>query len=304
MSIFEWLGSFFVALPLVPALAAGTPCPGKAASVPLQLINGHQMIVAVSVNHSGPYNFLVDTGTEMTMVDPALAAELHLTTQSSTTVEGFGFNTTASVAQAELLEVGTHAVANQKIIVFNFGNPQTIGRRFRGVLGEDVLSQFDVLIDNNHNVLCLDDSSAMAAAVKGPRIPLLMPGQAAKPAPPTARSIIIEAHLSGATRPVRLKLDSGANVSFLFNTAQYLRMQFFRTSSQGIGLDGNRHTYAAMPLQDLQIGSLELPRLPFFTSAAPPKELASTSDYDGLLTLQTFQRVFICHSHRFVVLDP
>lgn len=41
------------------------------------------MIVAVSINHSGPYNFLLDTGTEMTMVDPALAAELHLNTQGS-----------------------------------------------------------------------------------------------------------------------------------------------------------------------------------------------------------------------------
>jgi hypothetical protein len=32
------------------------------------------MIVAVSVNHSGPYNFLLDTGTQMTMVDRVLAA--------------------------------------------------------------------------------------------------------------------------------------------------------------------------------------------------------------------------------------
>jgi len=46
-----------------PSTSAEPHCPGNVASVPLHLTNSHQMIVAVSVNHSGPYNFLLDTGT-------------------------------------------------------------------------------------------------------------------------------------------------------------------------------------------------------------------------------------------------
>jgi hypothetical protein len=57
------------------------------------------MIVAVSVNHSGPYNFLLDTGTQVTMVDPSLAAELHLNTQGSAEVAGVGFLASAPSAQ-------------------------------------------------------------------------------------------------------------------------------------------------------------------------------------------------------------
>ena len=83
MSAFKWFASFVLATTIVPALPADPHCPGNVASVPLQLTNSHQMIVAVSVNHSGPYNFLLDTGTQMTMVDPFLAAELHLNTQGS-----------------------------------------------------------------------------------------------------------------------------------------------------------------------------------------------------------------------------
>lgn len=56
------------------ALYAQTRCPGNVESVPLHPVNGYQMIVAVSVNHSGPYNFLLDTGTQFTMIDPSLAA--------------------------------------------------------------------------------------------------------------------------------------------------------------------------------------------------------------------------------------
>ncbi len=63
MSTFKWLASFVLAATIVPALPAEPHCPGNVASVPLHLTNSHQMIVAVSVNHSGPYNFLLDTGT-------------------------------------------------------------------------------------------------------------------------------------------------------------------------------------------------------------------------------------------------
>ena len=173
MSNFKRFAAFVVVTTIVPALPAEPHCPGNVASVPLHLTNSHQMIVAVSVNHSGPYNFLLDTGTQITMVDPSLAAELHLNTQGSAVVAGVGFHAAASFAQLDLLEAGSHAVANQKVLVFEFQNPRSVDLQFRGVLGEDFLGQFDVLIDNAHNLLCLDDSAAMRADVKGPHIALL-----------------------------------------------------------------------------------------------------------------------------------
>jgi len=304
MSTFKWFASFVLAATIVPALPAEPHCPGNVASVPLHLTNSHQMIVAVLVNHSGPYNFLLDTGTQMTMVDPALAAELHLNTQGSAGVAGVGFLASAPFAQLDLLEAGSHAVANQKVVVFDFQNPHAIDLPFRGVLGEDFLSQFDTLIDNEHNLLCLDDSSAMVADVKGPHIALLAPARAAN-GMPALMSLIIVARLSDGERPVRLKLDSGTNVSFLFNTYRYMPLELLgRTSLLGGGLDGAQRPVSTMPLQDLQIGSLEIPRVSFFTYADSPEGLSRTSAYDGLLTLGIFRRVFICHTHHFAVFEP
>jgi hypothetical protein len=261
------------------------------------------MIVAVSVNHSGPYNFLLDTGTQITMVDPSLAAELHLNTQDSAVVAGVGFRAAASFAQLDLLEAGSHAVANQKVLVFDFQNPHSVDLHFRGVLGEDFLGQFDMLIDNAHNLLCLDDSSDMAADVKGPHIALVAPALAAS-GMPALRSLIIAARLSDGTRPVRLKLDSGTNVSFLFNTSQYMLRKLLRnTSLLGGGLDGAQLQYLTMPLQDLQIGPLEIPRVSFFALADSKKD-SSPTEFDGMLSTGLFRRVFICHTHHFVVLDP
>jgi hypothetical protein len=301
MSTFKWFASFVLAATIVPALPAEPHCPGNVASVPLHLTNSHQMIVAVSVNHSGPYNFLLDTGTQTTMVDPSLAAELHLNTQGSALVAGFGFHAAAYVAQLDLLEVGSHAVANQKVIVFEFQNPHSVDLHFRGVLGEDFLSQFDMLIDNDHNLICLDDSAGMRADVKGPHIALLAPARAAN-GMPALMSLIIVARLSDGERPVRLKLDSGTNVSFLFNTYRYIPLGLLRsTSLLGGGLDGAQHPYAAMPLQDLKIGPLAIPRVSFLTFADSKQDPGITGD--GMLATRLFRRVFICHTHHFAVLE-
>src|SRR5260370_1466825 len=175
------------------------------------------MIVAVSVNHSGPYNLLLDTGTQITMVDPSLATELHLNTQGSAVVAGVGFRGAASCAQLDLLEAGSHAVANQKVLVFDIKNPQSVDLRFRGVLGEDFLSQFDMLIDNAHNLLCLDNSATMRADVKGPHIALLTAPDKSS-GEPSFSSLIISARLSDGLPPVRLNPDSGTKAPHLFHT--------------------------------------------------------------------------------------
>ena len=57
--------------------------------------------------------------------------------------------------------------ANQKVLVYDLKNLQATGLDIQGVLGEDFLEQFDMLIDNAHRLLCLDDAGTMRTEVKG-----------------------------------------------------------------------------------------------------------------------------------------
>jgi hypothetical protein len=142
----------------------------------------------------------------------------------------------------------------------------------------------------------------MVAEVKGPHIALAAPARTAN-GMPALMSLIISARLSDGTRPVLLKLDSGANVSLLFNTARFMPLELLRsTSLPGGGLDGAQHPFANMPLQDLQIGPLKIPEVSFFT-AADRKKVSSLSG-DGMLSTRLFRRVFICHAGYFAVFDP
>jgi hypothetical protein len=91
MSLIKCLASISLAAITLPTLHSQPRCLGNIASLPFHLVQRSRIIVPVTINHTGPYDRLVDTGTRFTMVDPSLAAELHLKTQGSTEVVGFGF---------------------------------------------------------------------------------------------------------------------------------------------------------------------------------------------------------------------
>lgn len=162
----SWLVSLVLAVTARPILGAAR-CPGNVASVPLHFVNRYLLIVAVSINHAGPCNFLLETGTQTTAIDQSLADGLHLNLQGTPVVEGIGFAARASSARLDQLAAGSHAVANQIILVYKLPAGSVLPAR--GILGEDFLEQFDMLIGNDHRLLCLDASGAMRASMRGPR---------------------------------------------------------------------------------------------------------------------------------------
>jgi hypothetical protein len=303
MANFKVLASVVVAATAVSTLAAETGCPGNVAGLPFRLVNRHQIILPVSVNHSGPYNFLLDTGTQITMVDPTLASELRLATQGQAEVASAGMHASASFAQLEQVETGSHAVAKLKALVYDLKNLQATRLDIRGVLGEDFLENFDMLIDNAHSMLCLDNSNAMRGVLKGAHVSLVAPVQTAD-ITRLPSSLIVSARLSDSIRPVRLKLDSGSNVSFLYNTSEYMALGAFRGASlPGGGANSSQHAFTALPPQTLKIGSVEVSHVGFVTMTGARKD-SSTSDFDGLLAMGLFKRVFIDHADHFAVLEP
>lgn len=300
MPKFQWIACLVLAAIAASNLSAEAHCPGNVSSVPYRIVNRHQMVVPVSINHAGPYPFLFDTGTQMTMIDPALASQLQLSLHGQANVASAGVNASASYSQIESVELDSHAVSSLKVLVYDLANLQASGLNVRGVLGEDFLQGFDLLIDNPHSLLCLDDSGTMRAAVKGERVPLLdLPGDGT-----LAKSLIVSVMLSDGMRPVRLKLDSGANVPFLYNTSEYMALGVFRGASlRGGGAHQTPQAFEALPPQNMKVGRAELSRVQFVTLVGAQRN-SHTSEFDGLLTLGLFRRVFIDHVDHVAVLDP
>ena len=268
MTNFKNFAALLFLATIVSTLSAETHCPGNVASVSIRFGARHQMIVPISINHAGPFSFLLDTGTQMTMIDPTLAAALDLKTTGKGEVSSVGARADiASLAQVDLVQAGARSVANQKMLVYDLRNLQAPGIDIQGVLGEDFLEHFDMLIDNAHGELCLDDSAAMRGEIKGSHIPLMTTAQTADGSP-LPKSLIVAARLFDGMRPVRLKLDSGASVSFLYDTAEYMALGLFRGAPlQGGGVNKSQQKFMALPPQDMKIGSIKMAKVVFITLA-------------------------------------
>ena len=73
------------------------------------------------------------------------------------------------------LEADSQTLEKPVAIVQDLGAIQAADGRIRGVLGENFLSHFDLLIDYAHKLLCLDPTTSMRDKVRGERIPLVRP---------------------------------------------------------------------------------------------------------------------------------
>jgi hypothetical protein len=306
MTIFKWFASVTLVTTIFPVLQAEPHCPENVDSLRLRSVQRSQIIAPVVINHTGPYDFLVDTGTQITMVDPSLAAELHLKIQgTSAVVVGVGLRTAASLARLDFLEAGSRGIANPLVVVQNLENLQATDPHIRGILGGNFLGHFDVLIDNAHNLLCLDDAKVMRQEVKGEHIALVTSTQPEDEALFTV-PLIIPVYLSGSgTRQLLLLLDSGTNVPFLYDPGKYLALELFvRTPRRGSSIDGAQRAFAVLPPQDLRIGNHICHQISFLTPAGNQNRYTPKIQVDGLLTTGLFRRIYISYADRFVVLEP
>ena len=260
------------------------------------------MIVPVSINHSGPYDFLLDTGTQMTILDPGLVAELHLATEGKAEILSVGSQASAPFARLDLIEVRSHPVSKPRVLVYDLKNLPVSDLPVRGVLGEDFLKHFDMLLDNEHKLLCLDDTGRLRSTVKGAHISLLSAARSSdgQPAP---SPLVISARLSDGIRPVRLELDSGSNTPFLYSADEYVDLGLVRrVAFASGGANGEGRYYSALPLQNIKLGPVEIPAVTFVTLHDIHKD-RRLADFDGLLPLGIFRRILIAHADQFVILE-
>jgi hypothetical protein len=139
------------------ALPAESSCSANLAVQPSRISsNRNQVILEAYINDSGPYAFLLDTGSQVTMIDEALASELRIQTTTSAAVVGVSLRGKGGkYALVNAIRVGENAkVGSLYVLAFDMKELNAAGYAVRGLIGEDFLSHFDATIDNTHNRVC------------------------------------------------------------------------------------------------------------------------------------------------------
>jgi len=287
---------------MLPVLYAQPHCPGNVASIRPRFVDHSIVLVPVILNGSGPYDFVLDTAAQITAIDPRLASELRLSLQGSAGVTGAGFSTRASYALPESLQAGDHVLKNPLLLVHSLGQIQLSDPSVRGILGENFLERFDLLIDYAHGIVCLDDTKQLQANVKGRRIALTAISHSERDLP-FIEPLVISARVSGIGRPVLLQLDSGINSPLWFHPEKLHSAVFASTPLHIHGTDGILHPYEVLPPQDIQVGLHSLKQISFVSPIAAGKNIPG-AEIDGVLPTALFSRTFISYADRFAVLEP
>ncbi len=120
----------------------------KTLVVPLQVVKQGKQVLAlvpVKINGAGPFTFALDTGASRSLIDSQLASKLHVKKTGSTTkAAGVAGVTKTTIVKVRSWTAGNVKLPGKTIVMSNlpFGNAQT---GIQGLLGSDMLSQFDVI---------------------------------------------------------------------------------------------------------------------------------------------------------------
>lgn len=299
----QLLATVSLAAIILPILEAEQRCPGNVASVTPRFVQRALIVIPVRINQAGPFDFMVDTGSQVTVIDPSLAAELHLKPRGTVGLVSVASYAQASVTVLDSLEANSHVVEKPLAVVQDLRQIQAADPRIRGVLGENFLAHFDLFIDYAHKLLCLDDTTTMRQSVLGEHIPLVPPQNPENELPFTER-LVIAVHLSGAgTRQILLQLDSGSDGPILYARSKETGLQWPEHATPQGDTDSKAQQFFAVLPQEMRIGKRTMNHISFVTPVGVENNVPAR-DEDGVLPTLLFQRVFICPADHYVVFDP
>lgn len=302
MSLTQRFNRFFAILTIAVCIAASAAAQGPTGpgprifTVKIKLDDLSMIIVPVSINGSRPYDFMLDTGAAKTMVDRKLAEELALPLVSQKTLVGVMGSTRQSVVAVKSISVAGAMVGGGEI--FSAEHPTITTSKVRGVLGEDFLKNFDVLVDYRHLAIELEsDTGLLAGTAAGEHLPLQLEG--ALQEQPALNRLIVSGKIPelGGT-PMTLLLDSGTNRVVLFrqNLGAGGSNTEIRTGTLGSWAVS---TTPARTVRSLNLGGLSVPDL---TVVGLSRRF--DADIDGLLPTSLFHAVLICHRASYIILNP
>jgi hypothetical protein len=281
-----------------PRVFSDARCPGEIAPVQYYPLPHSHIGVAATINGSGPYEFMVDTGAQITVIDPALAQALKLEAVGSLNVVTVASHVEAPLVSVTSIEIGPVSRQGIRMAVEDMGPLQAEFANLRGILGNNFLSRFDLLIDNSHHMLCFDDTGGLKQALRGEHVPTL---SGTDPNSASSQAILVLAYLPDKGRQGSvLRLDSGANVPFLYVDHQSKASAWVQGNT--IGRQA-RFLYAYTPERSVRFGRQKEMQIAFATPAINGR-LYSKAGEDGILPTTLFHRVFISFASHFVIFDP
>jgi hypothetical protein len=268
-------------------------------SVPIRLMDGLP-VVQVTLNGKGPYDFVLDTGSNITYVQSQLLAELSIPLGEQIVV-----HTVTGISQrrrttVESIGVGGLTVLQIDVDAIDSGQRSKDRPRFSGILGENFLKHFDILVDNEKDILVLDRTSRLAKSFDGEHLPFSR--FSSFDTGPSADRIIVELKIiSYREQSLRCLVDSGANSNAIIlypETNKVWNTLLLSRPSELHTLNGKS---CFMEKSPMVVGGRIHPDTEVLVCENMTRE---ASDSDCLLPTYLFRAILISHLNSYVIVNP
>lgn len=235
------------------------------------------VVVPVFVDHSGPFKFLVDTGSTGSAISDTVAAGLGLRPVAKAELVSASGRVMLPVVRLGRTAVGAAERVGVLASVLRSEDLEQLTAGVQGVLGQDFLSGLDYTLDYRRGRLTWGVDPVFGN--RGTRLALT----------PSRSRFVVELPQGSGRGVVRLVPDSGSAVLVVFEGGGTSTIQIERLSDHASlsGIAGRRVVQRAV-VGVLRVGDVVLRNEPavVVTSAEP-----GVPDADGLLPLHRFARV-------------
>ncbi|HEV7522809.1 MAG TPA: retropepsin-like aspartic protease [Candidatus Angelobacter sp.] len=279
------------------ALAA-SPVPDTTTNTHLRVrtVAGYLMVVGVSINDRGPFDFLIDTGTNTTLIDPQLATELSLKPKDKLKLSSLASTTDVPRYYFQTFRVGPASVSHLEALAMPLPQLTALDHKIRGVLGMNFLLQFSFRLNYDHHGLDLYPFPEAAHVPDGLRVPAEIN---------ESRLLIKVASDSSPTGSWKLALDSGISQFLVFQDRISPSFAHFCGGTNcvmRVSTNLADHKASTALLHDVTIAGALLPDTRVVVLR---NDLQKPSDpQDGLLPAAPFHSVFFDRTNATVVFSP
>jgi hypothetical protein len=259
--------------------------------IKFRLRDGYLIVVQAMVNGTGPFNFLLDTGSTRTVIDPELARQLQAPVIGEVSLTTVLHIRQDKLVQLEEVHLGKASVRGPTAIVDKLARQTMLAPGIRGVLGEDFLSNFDLLIDYGERSLRFGDAPPVGERCRFETI-----GQY-HGSPTTKRLLITTEFMDVSAGKMELQLDTGARFTELFPSS--FRSYSSRPLGGSIATSSGLNKSTLYSNITIRIGTTLVRGVDVVQSRR-----AIVFDAVGVLPASIFHRIYISHSGGFIVLNP
>lgn len=242
-----------------------------------------RMTVEVHLNGKGPYQFLVDSGADTSVVGLKAARELQLPLGTPAVLHATTASAVVDRVKVDQLALGSSIVRDLELPALD---ERDVGGQ--GMIGIDALVQQRLMLDFEKRVIKAEDARQPARMLDGEIVVTAR----------RRRGQLILTEVSAAGLPVEAVIDTGSEIT-IGNLA--LRNRLIRGNRkkfetvQAMGVTGVTVELQLARIAELKVGSITMYNVPMAFADVPPFSVFGLNDQPSILLgtdlLSTFRRI-------------